>query len=107
MLEAEYTKMLLDVLAEKEKESQGSATQHWTESEEFIQLQAAFNKVRQEPDSVLGNQYFQENFPQFIMAFYCANLPCSAKKYAKMNELRDRAFAFLTTSSIGKSWETS
>ena len=41
------------------------------------------------------------------MAFYCANLPCSAKKYAKMNELRDRAFAFLTTTSIGKTWESS
>ena len=41
------------------------------------------------------------------MAMYCANLPCSAQKYATMNRLRDRAINFLTDFARGKSWESS
>ena len=38
------------------------------------------------------------------MAFYCANLPCSAKKYQTLNQMSTRAIGFLNTAAMGKPW---
>lgn len=84
VLEAEYTQILLDVLAQKGAQVPDSVKQEAKE-QEFNELRQAFERITSEPDGILGSQYFQENFPQFIMALYCANLPCSANKYTAMN----------------------
>lgn len=97
-LESEYTKLLLETLTQRGVITPGEDTP-MGEPADDNSLQEAFSKILLEPDAILSSHVFQEHFPQFIMAFYCANLPCSAKKYSTLNQMSTRAIAFLNAAA--------
>ena len=86
-METEFTQMLLEVLINRNVPTGETPTPGSDIDVTSQFVTKAFERVTTQTDEVLGTDYFQQNFPQVIMAFFVSNLPCSSKKYAVLNEM--------------------